>query len=104
MQPTLRQHSYYGECIASDLYKMPLSSPFGFRCMLCFYDLATKYFKIYYLRNATAAEVQNCFKTFVADNHSYRLSGRAVTWLTDIKQRGLREEPRRIHSRVSHSS
>eukprot|EP00965_Chrysotila_dentata_P054341 1802947-Pleurochrysis_carterae.AAC.1 len=55
-QPTSRQLSYYGECIASDLCDMPTSSPFGFRYMLCFYDLATKYLKVYYLRNATAAE------------------------------------------------
>eukprot|EP00965_Chrysotila_dentata_P013805 458046-Pleurochrysis_carterae.AAC.1 len=61
---------------------MPTSSPFGFRYMLCFYDLATKYFEVYYLRNATAAEVQNCFKTFLADNDHF-FSGRAVTWLTD---------------------
>eukprot|EP00965_Chrysotila_dentata_P043339 1440607-Pleurochrysis_carterae.AAC.1 len=50
--------------------------------MLCFYDLATKYLEVYYLSYATAAEVQNCFKTFLADNHGY-LSGRLVTWLTD---------------------
>eukprot|EP00965_Chrysotila_dentata_P180357 5954721-Pleurochrysis_carterae.AAC.1 len=63
---------------------MPNSSPFGFRYMLCFYDLmATKYLEVYYLRNATAAKVQNCFKTFLTDNQRY-LSGRAVTWLTDI--------------------
>eukprot|EP00959_Pyramimonas_sp_CCMP1952_P310052 6488516-Pyramimonas_sp.AAC.1 len=55
-QPTSRQFSYYGECIASDLCEMPTSSPFGFRYMLCFYDLATKYLEVYYLRNATAAE------------------------------------------------
>eukprot|EP00965_Chrysotila_dentata_P095883 3168975-Pleurochrysis_carterae.AAC.1 len=61
---------------------MPTSSPFGFRYMQCFYDLATKYLEVYYLRNAAAAEVQNCFKTFLADNHHY-LSRRAVTWLTD---------------------
>eukprot|EP00965_Chrysotila_dentata_P155257 5129597-Pleurochrysis_carterae.AAC.1 len=46
---------------------MPTSSPFGFRYMLCFYDLAAKYLEVYYLRNATAADVQNCFKTFLAD-------------------------------------
>eukprot|EP00965_Chrysotila_dentata_P071214 2353013-Pleurochrysis_carterae.AAC.1 len=61
---------------------MPTSSPFGFRYMLCFYDLATKYLEVYYLRNATAAEVQNCVKPFFAENHRY-LSVRAVTWLTD---------------------
>eukprot|EP00965_Chrysotila_dentata_P054296 1800562-Pleurochrysis_carterae.AAC.1 len=49
--------------------------------MLCFYDLATKYLEVYYLSNATAAKVQNCFK-FLADNHRF-LSERAVTWLTD---------------------
>eukprot|EP00965_Chrysotila_dentata_P112772 3726184-Pleurochrysis_carterae.AAC.2 len=57
-------------------------SPFGFRYMQCFYDLATKYLKVYYLRNAIAAEVQSCFKTVFANNHRL-LSGRAVTWLTD---------------------
>eukprot|EP00965_Chrysotila_dentata_P028652 952127-Pleurochrysis_carterae.AAC.1 len=61
---------------------MPSSSPFGFRHMLCFYDLATQYLEVYYLRNATAAEVRNCFQTFLADNQRY-LSGRAGTWLTD---------------------
>eukprot|EP00965_Chrysotila_dentata_P182949 6041564-Pleurochrysis_carterae.AAC.1 len=55
-QPTSRQFSYYGECIASDFCKMPTSSPFGFRHMLCLYDLATRYLEVYYLRNATAAE------------------------------------------------
>eukprot|EP00965_Chrysotila_dentata_P172655 5697932-Pleurochrysis_carterae.AAC.1 len=55
-QPTLRQFSSYGECIASDICEMPTSSPFGSRYLLCFYDLATKYLKVYYLRNATAAE------------------------------------------------
>eukprot|EP00965_Chrysotila_dentata_P149235 4928537-Pleurochrysis_carterae.AAC.1 len=62
---------------------MPSSSPFSFRCMLCFYDLAIKFLEIYYLRNASAAEVQNCFMTFLADNYHRYLSGRAVTWLTD---------------------
>eukprot|EP00965_Chrysotila_dentata_P011822 387750-Pleurochrysis_carterae.AAC.1 len=61
---------------------MPTSSPFGFRYMLCFYNLATKYVEVSYLRNATAAAVQNIFKAFLADNQRY-LSGRAVTWLTD---------------------
>eukprot|EP00965_Chrysotila_dentata_P000586 18892-Pleurochrysis_carterae.AAC.1 len=51
-QPTLRQLSYYGECITNDLCEMPTSSPFRF-----FYDLATKYLEVYYLRNASAAEV-----------------------------------------------
>eukprot|EP00965_Chrysotila_dentata_P004836 158475-Pleurochrysis_carterae.AAC.1 len=55
-QPASRQSSYYGECIASDLCEMPTSSAFGFRYMLCFYDLATGYLEVYYLRNATAAE------------------------------------------------
>eukprot|EP00965_Chrysotila_dentata_P050187 1662614-Pleurochrysis_carterae.AAC.1 len=64
--------------------------------MLCFYDLAIKHLEVYYLRNATAAEVQNWFKTFLADNHRY-LSGRAVIWLTD---NGSGEEPRRVSSRV----
>eukprot|EP00965_Chrysotila_dentata_P067424 2231323-Pleurochrysis_carterae.AAC.1 len=32
-QPTSRQFSYYGECIASDLCEMPTSLPFGFRYM-----------------------------------------------------------------------
>eukprot|EP00965_Chrysotila_dentata_P025723 854571-Pleurochrysis_carterae.AAC.1 len=50
--------------------------------MLCFYNLAIKYLEVYYLRNATAAEVQDCFKTFLADIHRY-FFGRAVTWLTD---------------------
>eukprot|EP00965_Chrysotila_dentata_P256404 6212527-Pleurochrysis_carterae.AAC.2 len=77
-----RQYSYYGECIASALCEMPTSTPFGFRYMLCFYDLATKYLEVYYLRNATAAKVQNCLKLFLADNHRY-LSGRAVIWLSD---------------------
>eukprot|EP00965_Chrysotila_dentata_P051701 1716020-Pleurochrysis_carterae.AAC.2 len=63
-QPTTRQYSYYGECIASDLMcEMPTSTPFGFRYMLCFYDLATKY-----------------LETFLADNLRY-LSGRVTTWL-----------------------
>eukprot|EP00965_Chrysotila_dentata_P057672 1912157-Pleurochrysis_carterae.AAC.1 len=61
---------------------MPTSSPFGFRYMLCFYDPATKYLEEYYLRNATADEVQKCFETYLADNHCY-LSERAVAWLTD---------------------
>eukprot|EP00965_Chrysotila_dentata_P083198 2745357-Pleurochrysis_carterae.AAC.1 len=56
-QPTSRHFSYCGKCIASDLCEMSTSSPFGFRSMLCFYDLATKYLEVYsYLRNATAAE------------------------------------------------
>eukprot|EP00965_Chrysotila_dentata_P243146 6205257-Pleurochrysis_carterae.AAC.1 len=50
--------------------------------MLCFYDLATKYLEVYYLRETTAAYVQNFFKTFLANNHCY-LSGRAVIWLTE---------------------
>eukprot|EP00965_Chrysotila_dentata_P149551 4938483-Pleurochrysis_carterae.AAC.1 len=62
-QPTSRQFiSYYGECTANDLCEMPTSLPFGFRYMLCFYDLATKYLEVYFLRNATAAEFENCFK------------------------------------------
>eukprot|EP00965_Chrysotila_dentata_P084950 2804074-Pleurochrysis_carterae.AAC.1 len=61
---------------------MLISSPLGFRYVLCFYDLATKCLEVYYLRNATAAAVQNCFKTILADNNRF-LSGRAVTWLTD---------------------
>eukprot|EP00965_Chrysotila_dentata_P033221 1106323-Pleurochrysis_carterae.AAC.1 len=64
--------------------------------MLCFYDLVTKYLELYYLRNATAAEVQNYFKTFLADNHRYH-SGRVVTWLTV-----QRKEARRCSSQVSH--
>eukprot|EP00965_Chrysotila_dentata_P164337 5426797-Pleurochrysis_carterae.AAC.1 len=40
-QPTSRQFSHYGECVASDLCEMPTSLPFCFRYMLCFYDLAT---------------------------------------------------------------
>eukprot|EP00965_Chrysotila_dentata_P224458 6194188-Pleurochrysis_carterae.AAC.5 len=60
--PASRLNSYYGECIAaSDLCKMPISSSFVFRYMLCFYDLATKYLELYYLRNAIDTEVQNCF-------------------------------------------
>eukprot|EP00965_Chrysotila_dentata_P028594 950606-Pleurochrysis_carterae.AAC.1 len=55
--PTTRQYFYYGECIASDLCEMPTFSPFGFRYVLCFYDLATKHLEVYYLRNAIAAEV-----------------------------------------------
>eukprot|EP00965_Chrysotila_dentata_P079162 2610446-Pleurochrysis_carterae.AAC.1 len=67
---------------------MPYSSPFGFRYMLCFYTtlrpsiLGRKDLKVYYLRNATAAEVKSCFQTFLADNQRY-LSGRAVTCLTN---------------------
>eukprot|EP00965_Chrysotila_dentata_P089386 2951580-Pleurochrysis_carterae.AAC.1 len=61
---------------------MSNSSPFGFRYMLCSYDLPTRYLEVYHLRNTAAAEVQDCFKTFVADKHRY-LSGRAVTWLTN---------------------
>eukprot|EP00965_Chrysotila_dentata_P072514 2396096-Pleurochrysis_carterae.AAC.1 len=71
-----------GECIASDLCEMPTSSPFGFRYMLCFYDLATKYLEVYYLRNASSAEVKSSFQTFLADNQCY-LSESAVTWLID---------------------
>eukprot|EP00965_Chrysotila_dentata_P121352 4012203-Pleurochrysis_carterae.AAC.1 len=56
---------------------MPTSSPFGFRYMLSFHDLVTKYLDVYYLRNATAAEVQNCFETFLADNHR-NLSSKAL--------------------------
>eukprot|EP00975_Prorocentrum_lima_P012592 2670330-Prorocentrum_lima.AAC.1 len=61
---------------------MPVSSPFGFRYMLCFYDLATKYLEVYYLRTATAAEVKASFEQFLADNRRH-LKDRAVTWLTD---------------------
>eukprot|EP00965_Chrysotila_dentata_P055107 1828723-Pleurochrysis_carterae.AAC.1 len=74
-RPTTRQYSYYGECIASDLCEMPATSPFGFRYMLCFYDLATKYLEVYYLCNASDAEVKSSFHTFLADNQRY-LSGR----------------------------
>eukprot|EP00965_Chrysotila_dentata_P087523 2889092-Pleurochrysis_carterae.AAC.1 len=56
-QPTSRQYSCYGECIASDLCEMPTSTPFGLRYMLYFYDLATKYLEVCYLPNATTAEV-----------------------------------------------
>eukprot|EP00965_Chrysotila_dentata_P049439 1639094-Pleurochrysis_carterae.AAC.1 len=79
---TSRQYSYYGEYIARDFCEMPSSSPFGFRYMLCFHDLATKYLEVYYLRNASAVKVKSSFQTFLADNQRY-LSGRAVTWLTD---------------------
>eukprot|EP00965_Chrysotila_dentata_P164991 5447718-Pleurochrysis_carterae.AAC.1 len=62
----LRQFSYYGECVASDLSEMPTSPPFGYGFdMLCFYDLATKY-----------------LETFFADNNRYVSGRRAVTWLT----------------------
>eukprot|EP00965_Chrysotila_dentata_P038781 1288758-Pleurochrysis_carterae.AAC.1 len=61
---------------------MPTSSPFGFRYMLCFYDFATKYLEVYYLRSSSAAEVKSSFQTFLDDTQRY-LSGRAVTWLTD---------------------
>eukprot|EP00965_Chrysotila_dentata_P159116 5256226-Pleurochrysis_carterae.AAC.1 len=36
---------------------MPTSSPFGFRYVLCFCDLATKYLEVYYLRNAPGCEI-----------------------------------------------
>eukprot|EP00965_Chrysotila_dentata_P009846 321359-Pleurochrysis_carterae.AAC.2 len=36
---------------------MPTSSTFGFRYMLRSYDLATKFFEIYYMLNASAAEI-----------------------------------------------
>eukprot|EP00965_Chrysotila_dentata_P152268 5031943-Pleurochrysis_carterae.AAC.1 len=81
-RPTTRQYSYYGKYIASGLCEMPTSSLFGFRYMLCFYDLATKYLEMYYLRNASAAEVKSSFQTFLADNQRY-VFGRAVPWLTD---------------------
>ena len=43
----------------ADLCEMPATStPFNFRYMIAFYDLATKYLDIYYLRTATAAEVR----------------------------------------------
>ena len=80
---TTRVHKYFGECIASDLCEMPATStPFHFRYMIAFYDLATKYLDIYYLRTATAAEVRACFELFLANNHKY-LRNRAITWLTD---------------------
>eukprot|EP00965_Chrysotila_dentata_P055108 1828724-Pleurochrysis_carterae.AAC.1 len=82
-RPTTRQYFNYGECIASDLCEMQTSLPFGFRYMLCFYDLATEYLdEVYYLRNASAVEVKSSFQSFLTDNQCY-LSGRAVTWLTD---------------------
>eukprot|EP00965_Chrysotila_dentata_P176480 5827147-Pleurochrysis_carterae.AAC.2 len=61
-RPTTRQYSYDGECIASDLCEMQTSSPFGFRYILYFYDLATKYLEVYYLRNVSAAEVRSSFQ------------------------------------------
>ena len=79
---TQRRYAYFGERIASDLCKMPTSTPFGFSYMLCFYDLATKYVEIYYLRTGTADEVKACFKHFLIENKPF-LKGRQVTWYTD---------------------
>lgn len=81
-RPTQRTYDHYGECIASDLCEMPASSPFGFRYMLTFYDLATKFLEVYYLRTATGKEVKASFEQFLAENKRY-IGNRGVTWLTD---------------------
>eukprot|EP00965_Chrysotila_dentata_P262574 6214611-Pleurochrysis_carterae.AAC.3 len=81
--PTSRQYSYHGECIASNVCKRPASSPFGFSYMLCSttWQACTSKSTFCFLRNATAAKVQDCFQTFLAGNH-HHLSGRAVIWVT----------------------
>ena len=79
---TTRQYKYFGERVASDLCEMPVSTPFGFKYFISFYDLATKYLNVYYLRHGNAEEVQACFELFLADNKRY-LKGKAVTWFTD---------------------
>eukprot|EP00965_Chrysotila_dentata_P080343 2650602-Pleurochrysis_carterae.AAC.2 len=82
-RPTSRHYSHYGKCMASDFCDMPTSSPFGFDYILCFYDLATKYLEVCYLRNASDADsVKSSFKPSSLTITALPL-GHVVTWFAD---------------------
>ena len=62
---------------------MPISTPFGFKGVIDFYDSATKMVAFYFLRNDTAKEVKACFDQFIIDHKKYMPHGRVLEWYFD---------------------
>ena len=78
-----RRFARFGERICSDACSMPISTPFGFKGVIDFYDSATKMVAFYFLRNDTAKEVKACFDQFIIDHKKYMPHGRVLEWYFD---------------------
>ena len=61
------KYTRFGQCVTSDTLEFEASIPCGFRYLLTFLDMATKYLFVYYLRTHSHGEVKNAFVQFMAD-------------------------------------
>ena len=76
-------HTYFGSGVASDTIEFETSIPFGFRYVLTFLDLATKYLAAYFMRTHTNAEVRHCFNQYMADHARFMKKGHVELWFMD---------------------
>ena len=82
-QSSSRRFARFGERICSDACSMPVSTPFGFKGVIDFYDSATKMVAFYFMRDDSASEVKACFDQFLIDHKKYMPQGRILTWYFD---------------------
>ena len=76
-------HTYFGSGIASDTIEFETSTPFAFKYMVTFLDLATKYLAGYFLRTHTSEEVRHAFNQFHTDHVRFMRKGRVELWYMD---------------------
>ena len=80
---TRNPHAHFGSGCASDTIEFETSMPFGFRYLITFLDLATKYLAVYFLRTQTMAEVQQCYQQYTADYGRFMKLGYVELWVMD---------------------
>ena len=77
------QYTFFGECVASDTIEFEVSTPFSFRYMVTFLDLATKYLACYFLRTHEMVEVRNAYNQYIADHSRFMKNGKVGLWFMD---------------------
>ena len=77
------KYTRYGQCIATDTCEFEVSTPFGFKYLVTFLDLATKYLFIYFTRTHTHSEMRNVIVQFMADAKPYLSKGHVELWFMD---------------------
>ena len=77
------KYTRYGQCIATDTCEFEVSTPLGFKYLVTFLDLATKYLFIYFTRTHTHSEMRNVIVQFMADAKPYLSKGHVELWFMD---------------------
>ena len=77
----------FGDKVWSDTCSLPVSEPYGYIGWLAFLDDATRFLALYYIKQHTAEEINQCLKQFCIDNSDYLPTVGGVPspklWITD---------------------